>query len=273
MIDLNLSTLFSSSILDIILILISASACFYCALMSRRLKALNRLDTGVGASIVSLTEAIGKTHDAAREAQSSTQETVKTLRFLLEKAESMAPVLEASMTEVSRSLSSVQALKKEINTDVNPQLTEATSKAKQMATELLTTVEALEKHRVQTAPALQETVKTLQSLLTKAGRVTPVLKASMTEVSQSLSSAEALKKEIDTEINPQITQATSKAKQMAAEFLATVEALEKHREPPAQPLETENGPSPQREPISQNAANLALVPTQLNGCNLQMINS
>jgi len=69
-----------SWVLDIILILISASACFYCALLSRRLKALNALDDGVGASIVSLTDAIGKTHEAAREAQNTTHETVRTLR-------------------------------------------------------------------------------------------------------------------------------------------------------------------------------------------------
>ena len=144
MIDFNNLSLLDSWVLDVILILISASACFYCALLSRRLKALNRLDSGVGASIVSLTEAIGKTHDAAREAQSSTVETVKTLRFLLEKSESMAPALEASMTEASRSLASVQKLKLELDTTVKEELKEGTVRAKTMAANLLKTVEALE---------------------------------------------------------------------------------------------------------------------------------
>ena len=144
MIDFNNLSLLDSWVLDVILILISASACFYCALLSRRLKALNRLDSGVGASIVSLTEAIGKTHDAAREAQSSTVETVKTLRFLLEKSESMAPALEASMTEASRSLASVQKLKLELDTTVKEELKERTVRAKTMAANLLKTVEALE---------------------------------------------------------------------------------------------------------------------------------
>jgi len=144
MIDLNNIPPLNSWLLDVILILISASACFYCALLSRRLKALNRLDSGVGASIVSLTEAIGKTHDAARDAQSSTLETVKTLRYLLEKSESMGPVLEASMTEVSRSIASVQKLKSELDTTVQEDLSEATLRARKVATNLLKTVATLE---------------------------------------------------------------------------------------------------------------------------------
>ena len=144
MIDLNNIPPLNSWLLDVILILISASACFYCALLSRRLKALNRLDSGVGASIVSLTEAIGKTHEAARDAQNSTLETVKTLRYLLEKSESMGPVLEASMTEVSRSIASVQKLKAELDITVQEDLSEATLRARKVATNLLKTVATLE---------------------------------------------------------------------------------------------------------------------------------
>lgn len=144
MIDLNNIPPLNSWLLDVILILISASACFYCALLSRRLKALNRLDSGVGASIVSLTEAIGKTHEAARDAQNSTLETVKTLRYLLEKSESMGPVLEASMTEVSRSIAFVQKLKTELDITVQEDLSEATLRARKVATNLLKTVATLE---------------------------------------------------------------------------------------------------------------------------------
>lgn len=144
MMDLSNLSFLNSYVLDVILILISASACFYCALLSRRLKALNRLDSGVGASIVSLTDAIGKTHDAARDAQNSTVETVKTLRYLLEKSESMAPLLEASMTEASRSLASVQKMKLDLDRTVKEDLTEANKRARTVAANLLKTVEALE---------------------------------------------------------------------------------------------------------------------------------
>ena len=142
-----MQSIFSNSILDIILILISASACFYCALLSRRLKALNKLDVGVGASIVSLTEAIGKTHEAAREAQTSTEETVRTLAVLLERSESMAPVLEASMTEITRSLSTIQALKTEINTELKPELSDAAARARNVAADIISTVKAVEQYR------------------------------------------------------------------------------------------------------------------------------
>jgi len=54
---------------DIILIFISGSACLYCAALSRRLKKLNNLKTGVGASIVSLTHAIEDTHKANQKAK------------------------------------------------------------------------------------------------------------------------------------------------------------------------------------------------------------
>lgn len=144
MIDFNNVSLLNSWTLDVILILISASACFYCALLSRRLKALNNLDTGVGASIVSLTEAIGKTHDAARAAQSSTKETVQTLRFLLEKSESMAPKVEAAIAEMERSLSSVEKLKTELKTKITPELDEAGQRARVLANNLLKTVKVLE---------------------------------------------------------------------------------------------------------------------------------
>ena len=160
MIDLNNIPPLNSWLLDVILILISASACFYCALLSHRLKALNRLDSGVGASIVSLTEAIGKTHEAARDAQNSTLETVKTLRYLLEKSESMGPVLEASMTEVSRSIASVQKLKAELDITVQEDLSEATLRARKVATNLLKTVATLEARylveEIERAEAAQE---------------------------------------------------------------------------------------------------------------------
>jgi len=54
---------------DAILILISGSACLYCGLLNRKLKNLNNLKSGVGASIVSLTEAIEQTHQAAQQAE------------------------------------------------------------------------------------------------------------------------------------------------------------------------------------------------------------
>jgi len=163
MIELGNISFLSSWVLDVILILISASACFYCALLSKRLKALNGLDSGVGASIVSLTDAIGKTHDAAREAQSATHETVETLRFLLDKCESMAPNIEASISELESQLKAARKIKTDLQDGVMPELETAAQRGRVTATGLLKIVEA-----VKTQQDAQEKALKLQSLKQKA---------------------------------------------------------------------------------------------------------
>ncbi len=147
MIDLGNISFLSSWVLDVILILISASACFYCALLSKRLKALNGLDSGVGASIVSLTDAIGKTHDAAREAQSATHETVETLRFLLQKCESMAPNIEASISQLDSQLKAARKIKAELKDTITPELETAAQRGRITASGLLQIVEAVQEQQ------------------------------------------------------------------------------------------------------------------------------
>lgn len=145
MFDFSNVAILGSWVLDVILILISASACFYCALLSRRLKALNALDVGVGASIVSLTDAIGKTHDAAREAQSSTHQTVETLRSLLEKCESMGPNIESAIAELDIGLETARKLKLQIKDEITPELLDATEGARTTAKSLLKMLQVVEK--------------------------------------------------------------------------------------------------------------------------------
>lgn len=88
---------------DIALIFISGFAVFYCWLLSRRLKNLQNLETGLGGSIVSLTDAIKKTNQAAMEARASTVETVKTLKKLLREAEDTLPQVEAKLESLRNS--------------------------------------------------------------------------------------------------------------------------------------------------------------------------
>ena len=90
-------------IFDITLIFISGFAVFYCWLLSRRLKNLQSLETGLGASIVSLTDAIKKTNQAAMEARASTVSTVKTLKDLLREAEDTLPLVEAKLESLRNS--------------------------------------------------------------------------------------------------------------------------------------------------------------------------
>ena len=144
MIDFTNFTMLGSWVLDIILILISASACFYCALLSRRLKALNALDDGVGASIVSLTDAIGKTHEAAREAQNTTHETVRTLEQLLEKCESMAPNIESLIAQLDNRIATGSKLKLHVNDELIPEIDNASTRARATAATLLKMLEVVD---------------------------------------------------------------------------------------------------------------------------------
>ncbi len=80
---------------DIVLILTSGIACLYCVLLSRRLKKLQSLEGGLGASILSLTEAIAKTNEAAQHARRSTEDSVAVLQKLIHDAQETMPKIEA----------------------------------------------------------------------------------------------------------------------------------------------------------------------------------
>jgi len=130
-----------------VLIMISGLACLYCAILSRRLKNLGNLKTGVGASIISLTQAIEDTHKAAQEAQTSTLQTVQTLRHLLDKAESAAPRVEAIIAELEQSCDRARAQRLQIDTVLDNSLTPAITKAQGTAAKLLKVVSDINRYK------------------------------------------------------------------------------------------------------------------------------
>lgn len=132
---------------DMVLIFISGMACLYCALLSRRLKNLNNLKSGVGASILSLTKAIEDTHKAAREAQTSTVQTVETLRHLLEKSESAAPKIEALILELEQASDQAKTRRHELDGIVNTKISPAIDKAQLTASELLKIVSNIDQYK------------------------------------------------------------------------------------------------------------------------------
>lgn len=95
-------------IFDVALILISGLAVLYCWLLSRRLKRLQSLETGLGASIVELTNAISQTNAAALEARASTVETVQTLKKLLTNVEDSLPLADARLESLRNSQKSAR---------------------------------------------------------------------------------------------------------------------------------------------------------------------
>jgi thioredoxin-related protein len=125
-----------SYIPDILLILISSMACLYCLLLSRRLKKLQNLESGLGASILSLTDAIVQTTEAAQHARSSTEESVTVLRNLLLEAQNALPQVEARIESLRYSRIAAQTahseLDKILNSEIKPELKNARQTSKSL---------------------------------------------------------------------------------------------------------------------------------------------
>ena len=82
---------------DVLLIALVGASALYCWMLSHRLKRLNDLKSGVGASIVTLTEAIERTHSAAATARSELFDAIEEIKGLLEDAEAKSDRLETAM--------------------------------------------------------------------------------------------------------------------------------------------------------------------------------
>lgn len=132
---------------DIILLFISGLACVYCIKLNRKLKGLSNLKSGVGASIVSLTEAIHKTHHAAQKAQASTEDSVKMLKQLIEKAETLSTQLEATTIDAERRLKTARSLNAALEEKVTVTLPNSVMKAQNTASSLLKVVSDIESYR------------------------------------------------------------------------------------------------------------------------------
>lgn len=140
---------------DAILILISGSACLYCAALNRRLKNLSNLKTGVGASILSLTEAIAQTHRAAQDAQNTTLQTTETLRHLLERAESEAPKIEVGLVQLERAQTMARKECEALTKKIDQILASPMEQAKLTASEILSLLKEVDKHRLKVERKLE----------------------------------------------------------------------------------------------------------------------
>ena len=68
---------------DIALFLVSFAACLYCALLSRRLKALQNTKDGLGASIRAMSESVAAVSSARHEAKAQSGEIAVRLTAIL----------------------------------------------------------------------------------------------------------------------------------------------------------------------------------------------
>jgi hypothetical protein len=144
---------------DVVLLLISGLACLYCALLNRRLKGLSSLKTGVGASIVSLTNAIKETHQAAKSTQATTVESIETLKDLLAQASAASAKLEAETITLQRKIHEATQLETQLDEKIEGTLPQTIQKAQNTASNLLKVVTDIEKYRVSVASDVSQTIK------------------------------------------------------------------------------------------------------------------
>lgn len=114
---------------DVLLIVLCGAAAFYCWMLSHRLKRLNNLKSGVGASIVTLTQAIERTHDAAQTARSELFEAIEEMKGLIDQAESKAGRLEAAMGNADAKIIEAEQANSSLQTVIEKDIPAARRKA------------------------------------------------------------------------------------------------------------------------------------------------
>jgi len=111
-----LSTLDYRLIKDCVLIGLCAVCALYCLLLSKRLRALSNNRTGLGASIVSLTEAIETTHQASQASRRDISASILEMQDLINQADSKANALEARLSEIRRDVKTADQVARALNT-------------------------------------------------------------------------------------------------------------------------------------------------------------
>lgn len=154
-------------IFDLVLIFISGTAAFYCWLLSRRLKGLQDLESGLGASIVSLTNAIAKTNQAAFEARESTVATVRTLKDLLRSTEATLPLVEARLESLRHSQRSAQNKHDELNAILKRSVDPALKSARATSESLLQIIKEVKKFEAETLAKTKPKTKSKAKTKTK----------------------------------------------------------------------------------------------------------
>ena len=126
-----------SYIFDVILILVSGTACLYCWLLNKKLKGLQDMKKGLGASIITLSKAVSKTTQAATDAKLSAAESVERLNKLLGDVDSSIPKMDLMLETMERSsqrtVEETKALQKELLSTLRPLLDEAHVKTDELS--------------------------------------------------------------------------------------------------------------------------------------------
>ncbi|MGB6229163.1 MAG: hypothetical protein WBF53_03435 [Litorimonas sp.] len=130
---------------DMLLIALCGASAFYCWMLSRRLKKLNDLKSGVGASIVTLTDAIERTHAAATTARAELFESIDEIKGLLADAEAKAMRLESAMREADGKIGEAEGANDRLRAVVDHDIPAARRKALKTTEDLLKIVSDLKR--------------------------------------------------------------------------------------------------------------------------------
>lgn len=131
---------------DILLIALCGASAFYCWMLSQRLKKLNDLKSGVGASIVTLTEAIERTHAAATTARGELFESIEEIKGLVVDAENKALRLERIMTDCDVKVVEAEQAKVALKQVVEIEIPDARRKALKTTEGLLKVMADMKRH-------------------------------------------------------------------------------------------------------------------------------
>jgi len=215
---------------DIILLLISSIACFYCYLLNKRLKGLSDLKSGVGASIVSLTRAIKDTSTASQSAKQSTQGAVESLEDLIARAEATSVKMEAELISLQRHVKATVQLNHQVAHKIHNELPDAIAKAEAASTNLLSIANNATNYNSGLTTARQK-----QSLDNQSSN------KKLSEIPANTSSVDD--PDFKTEIDKQVD-----ALRLAETHLAT-EALNSHKPKAEDPFKSTLSPKNERDEI------------------------
>lgn len=174
--------------IDIALFLVSFAACFYCLVLSRRLRALHDTKEGIGATIMALSNSISAMSSTTDDTRAKANEMASRLSKLMDEAERMCArmsdlnrALEKTHKSASQKVDTAQAELSQLVDDVQHQsekrIIEMTGLMRDQATdaqtELTSTVRALleeSKTRIHEMTALMEKMQKLTETAKAVGR-------------------------------------------------------------------------------------------------------
>ncbi|MEO1101834.1 MAG: hypothetical protein AAFW65_08305 [Pseudomonadota bacterium] len=174
--------------IDIALFLVSFAACFYCLVLSRRLKALHDTKDGIGATIMALSKSISTMSTTTDDTRARASEMATQLSGLMDEADRMCArvkdltrTMEKTQEKASQRVNTAQADMARLVDDVQGQsekrILEMTGMMRDQATdaqtELTTTVRGLledSKDRIDEMTALMRQMQALTESAKAVGR-------------------------------------------------------------------------------------------------------